>query len=114
MAAAQIEPGYCLAGAQTALAVLQQQQQQTPGISLSASSLDSMLQGGVKPGTVTEFYGVPGVGKTQLGIQLAVNVQVGLAPWLDVREQCCSSAWTSLYTLSGTALHVLLSGAEGT
>jgi RecA/RadA recombinase len=77
VAAAQIEPGYCLAGAQTALAVLLQQQQ-IPGISLSASSLDSMLQGGVKLGTVTEFYGVPGVGKTQLGIQLAVNVQVRL------------------------------------
>lgn len=73
VAAARAEPGYCLAGAQTALQLLQQQH---PCISLSSSDLDSMLLGGVQLGAVTEFYGVPGVGKTQVGIQLAVNVQV--------------------------------------
>eukprot|EP00898_Chlorokybus_atmophyticus_P008549 jgi/Chlat1/8696/Chrsp88S08080 len=39
-------------------------------------ALDSLLGGGVAPGHVTEFCGVPGMGKTQLGIQLAVDVQI--------------------------------------
>jgi len=35
------------------------------------SDLDDLLGGGVKIGQVTEFCGVPGIGKTQLGMQLA-------------------------------------------
>lgn len=35
-----------------------------------------MLGGGVPTGAVTEFCGAPGLGKTQIGIQLAVNVQI--------------------------------------
>jgi RAD51-like protein 2 len=35
-----------------------------------------MLGGGVPVGEVTEFCGVPGVGKTQMGMQLAVDVQI--------------------------------------
>jgi RAD51-like protein 2 len=35
-----------------------------------------MLGGGVFIGQITEFCGVPGVGKTQLGIQLCVDVQI--------------------------------------
>jgi RAD51-like protein 2 len=38
--------------------------------------IDVMLGGGVPIGQITEFCGVPGVGKTQLGIQLALNVQI--------------------------------------
>jgi RAD51-like protein 2 len=38
--------------------------------------IDVMLGGGVPVGQITEFCGVPGVGKTQLGIQLALNVQI--------------------------------------
>jgi RAD51-like protein 2 len=34
-----------------------------------------LLNGGIPCGSVTEICGVPGVGKTQLGMQLAVNVQ---------------------------------------
>ncbi len=98
MAAAQIEPGYCLAGAQTALQLLQQQR---ACISLSASSLDSMLQGGVQLGNVTEFYGVPGVGKTQVGIQLAVNVQVRPASQVVARMPRMMS--TDVCALPGTA-----------
>jgi RAD51-like protein 2 len=39
-------------------------------------SLDTVLGGGVPIGQITEFCGVPGIGKTQLGIQLALNVQI--------------------------------------
>jgi len=39
-------------------------------------SLDTILGGGVSIGQITEFCGVPGIGKTQLGIQLALNVQI--------------------------------------
>jgi RAD51-like protein 2 len=38
--------------------------------------LDGILGGGVAVGQITEFCGVPGVGKTQLGMQLAINVQL--------------------------------------
>ena len=40
------------------------------------SKLDSMLGGGVALGEVTEFCGVPGVGKTQISMQLALDVQI--------------------------------------
>eukprot|EP00884_Botryococcus_braunii_P002529 jgi/Botrbrau1/12277/Bobra.0323s0017.1 len=38
--------------------------------------LDGILGGGVCTGQITEFCGAPGVGKTQLGIQLSVDVQI--------------------------------------
>lgn len=41
-------------------------------------TLDRILGGGVPIGQITEFCGVPGVGKTQLGIQLALNAQIPL------------------------------------
>ncbi|KAA6426745.1 MAG: DNA repair RAD51 [Trebouxia sp. A1-2] len=41
--------------------------------------LDGMLGGGVATGQITEFCGVPAVGKTQLGIQLAIDVQIPAA-----------------------------------
>eukprot|EP00802_Teleaulax_amphioxeia_P011352 Tamp_11384.p1 GENE.Tamp_11384~~Tamp_11384.p1 ORF type:complete len:384 (+),score=95.44 Tamp_11384:49-1152(+) len=40
------------------------------------SDMDNMLGGGVAVGEVTEFCGAPGIGKTQLGIQLAVDVHL--------------------------------------
>jgi hypothetical protein len=50
VAGGQIEPGYCLAGAQTALQMLQEQRQR-PAISLGASALDALLQVGLaRPG----------------------------------------------------------------
>jgi RAD51-like protein 2 len=41
--------------------------------------LDAALGGGVAAGQVTEFCGAPGLGKTQLGIQLAVNAALPAA-----------------------------------
>ncbi|CAG9460369.1 unnamed protein product [Pedinophyceae sp. YPF-701] len=41
-----------------------------------SNEFDGLLGGGVPVGQVTEFCGVPGVGKTQLGMQLAVDVQI--------------------------------------
>ena len=38
--------------------------------------LDEMLGMGVEMGKITEFCGAPGLGKTQLGIQLAVDVHL--------------------------------------
>ncbi|KAJ6400401.1 hypothetical protein OIU84_015950 [Salix udensis] len=45
-------------------------------ISTSCADLDDILGGGISCKQVTEIGGVPGIGKTQLGIQLAVNVQM--------------------------------------
>ena len=35
-----------------------------------------MLDGGIWRGELTEVVGTPGVGKTQLGMQLAIDVQI--------------------------------------
>lgn len=42
-------------------------------------AIDNMLGGGIAPGEMIEFCGVPGIGKTQLGMQLAVDVQIPVA-----------------------------------
>ncbi|GAB1602287.1 DNA repair protein RAD51 homolog 3-like isoform X1, partial [Argonauta hians] len=41
-----------------------------------SADLDSMLNGGVPLGKITEFCGAPGIGKTQMCMQLAVDVQI--------------------------------------
>lgn len=45
-------------------------------ITTSCVALDNILGGGINCKEVTEIGGVPGIGKTQLGIQLAINVQI--------------------------------------
>ncbi|KAJ1413613.1 Rad51/DMC1/RadA [Sesbania bispinosa] len=47
-------------------------------ITTSCVDLDNILGGGINCKEVTEIGGVPGIGKTQFGIQLAVNVQIPL------------------------------------
>ncbi|KAL6753012.1 Rad51-like protein C [Haematococcus lacustris] len=54
-------------------------QSSLPRIITFCAGLDRLLGGGVACGNVTEFCGVPGVGKTQLGMQLAVDVQIPAA-----------------------------------
>ena len=56
-------------------ALLMEERTQVPIITFSAE-MDRMLGGGVSVGKVTEFSGTPGIGKTQLGMQLAVDVQI--------------------------------------
>ena len=48
-------------------------------LSTFVKDLDLLLGGGVALRQLTEFAGVPGIGKTQLGMQLAVNVHVPVA-----------------------------------
>ncbi|PUZ56132.1 hypothetical protein GQ55_5G271200 [Panicum hallii var. hallii] len=45
-------------------------------ITTGSGDLNNILGGGIHCKEVTEIGGVPGVGKTQLGIQLAINVQI--------------------------------------
>ncbi|XP_069827320.1 DNA repair protein RAD51 homolog 3 isoform X2 [Dendropsophus ebraccatus] len=59
----------------TALALLEQEQAQASIVTF-CSALDEMLGGGVPLTKVTEICGPPGVGKTQLCMQLAVDVQI--------------------------------------
>lgn len=47
-----------------------------PKITTGSKRLDELLGGGVETGTVTEFFGEYGTGKTQLCMQLSVNVQL--------------------------------------
>lgn len=62
-------------GAQTAWDMLHEEQL-LPRITTSCADLDNILGGGINCKEVTEIGGVPGIGKTQLGIQLAVNIQI--------------------------------------
>jgi len=41
-----------------------------------SKELDNLLGGGIETGSITEFYGQFGSGKTQIGLQAAVNVQL--------------------------------------
>ncbi|XP_007259499.3 DNA repair protein RAD51 homolog 3 [Astyanax mexicanus] len=61
----------------TALDLLHQEQIHS-GVVTFCSELDAVLGGGVPVGKTTEICGAPGVGKTQLCIQLAVDVQIPL------------------------------------
>ena len=60
-------------------------------ITTGSKNLDNLLGGGVETQAITEFYGPYGSGKTQVGFQLAVNVQLpkekggleGNVIWID-------------------------------
>ncbi|XP_068197306.1 DNA repair protein RAD51 homolog 3 [Antennarius striatus] len=60
----------------TALELLQKEEEELGSIVTFSSQLDAALDGGLPVGKTTEICGVPGVGKTQLCLQLAVDVQV--------------------------------------
>ncbi|KAJ7387090.1 DNA repair protein rad51c [Desmophyllum pertusum] len=55
---------------------LLQQEQSSGSIVTFCEKFDDMLGGGVPVGKITEFCGAPGIGKTQIGMQLAVDVQI--------------------------------------
>ncbi|KAJ1653039.1 hypothetical protein IWQ61_006758 [Dispira simplex] len=56
---------------------LLQQEQQRIAIPTGSKALDQVFgNAGLEPGRLYELLGVPGVGKTQLGMQLCVNVQI--------------------------------------
>ncbi|KAF9163626.1 DNA repair protein rad51c [Actinomortierella ambigua] len=59
----------------------QNQEQRWMPVTTSSRALDRLFSaqqssGGVRPGEVSEFCGPAGVGKSQLGMQLAINVQL--------------------------------------
>ncbi|VAH44924.1 unnamed protein product [Triticum turgidum subsp. durum] len=62
-------------GAQNAWDMLSEEQSQKH-ITTGSGDLNGILGGGIHCKEVTEIGGVPGIGKTQLGIQLAINVQI--------------------------------------
>ncbi|KAK6920282.1 DNA recombination and repair protein Rad51-like, C-terminal [Dillenia turbinata] len=64
-----------VAGAQTAWDMLREEEFASR-ITTSCKEFDHILGGGISCKEVTEIGGVPGIGKTQIGIQLAVNVQI--------------------------------------
>ncbi|KAL8495625.1 hypothetical protein ACS0TY_019662 [Phlomoides rotata] len=67
--------GAIMNGAQTAWDMLHEEESSLC-ITTSCSELDEILGGGIHCKEVSEIGGVPGIGKTQLGIQLAVNAQI--------------------------------------
>ncbi|KAF9149699.1 DNA repair protein rad51c [Linnemannia schmuckeri] len=55
-----------------------EQEKKLAHITTSSSAIDSLFGGlhGIPPGKITEICGLPGSGKTQLGIQLSINAQI--------------------------------------
>jgi DNA repair protein RadA len=53
-----------------------EQQQKAARITTGSKALDELLGGGIQTQAITEAFGQFGSGKTQLGFQLAVNVQL--------------------------------------
>ncbi|KAL4660552.1 hypothetical protein GN956_G582 [Arapaima gigas] len=69
------DQGVAAVGGLTALELLEKEQE-LGSIVTFCSALDSALGGGLPVGKTSEVCGAPGVGKTQLCIQLAVDVQI--------------------------------------
>uniref|UniRef100_A0A803SRX0 DNA repair protein RAD51 homolog 3 n=1 Tax=Anolis carolinensis TaxID=28377 RepID=A0A803SRX0_ANOCA len=59
----------------TALELLEEEQAQGFIVTF-CSALDGVLGGGIQLGKITEICGAPGVGKTQLCMQLTVDIQI--------------------------------------
>ncbi|KAJ1623456.1 P-loop containing nucleoside triphosphate hydrolase protein [Pavlovales sp. CCMP2436] len=68
-------PPPLLAGARTALELLGDERYERPIITF-CKDLDDVLNGGIRRQQLTEVCGVPGAGKTQLAMQLSLNVQI--------------------------------------
>jgi len=70
---------------------LLKKREQVVKISTGSQALDALFGGGIELGAMTEVFGAYGSGKTSLGHQLAVNVQLpvgqggadGAAVWVD-------------------------------
>lgn len=82
-------------------------------ISTSCAELDALFGGGICLKEVTEICGAPGVGKTQLGIQLAVNVQIptdadglgGCAVYIDTEGSFMVERALQMAQACATQLH---------
>lgn len=55
---------------------LMNEQTSFPHIVTFNQDVDNMLGGGISIGKITELCGIPGIGKTQMGMQLAVNTHI--------------------------------------
>ncbi|KAF9964462.1 DNA repair protein rad51c [Mortierella alpina] len=73
----QVHPSSTSIAVLTANQAWEQEKQRAP-ITTSSSAIDSLFADGrgVPLGKVTEFCGLPGTGKTQLGMQLCINAQL--------------------------------------
>jgi len=60
----------------TALSLMNDGTKQLNYIVTYSKAIDKMMQGGVSVGQLTEFCGLPGVGKTQLCMQLAIDTTI--------------------------------------
>jgi len=60
----------------TAMDMYEKQKEKELSIITFSREVDIMLKGGIHVGELTEMAGPPGIGKTQLGMQLAVNARL--------------------------------------
>ncbi|KAG8466106.1 hypothetical protein KFE25_001862 [Diacronema lutheri] len=69
------QPHALLAGAKTALELLDEERAEHPIVTF-CKELDDVLGGGIRCKQITELCGEPGAGKTQMAMQLALDVQI--------------------------------------
>lgn len=92
-----------------------------PPIVTFCASLDEVLGGGVPLGRMTEFCGLPGVGKTQLGMQLAINTFIpaefdgcdGYSVYIDTEGSFVPSRAMDLVSGLVRHMNVLTEGEDG-
>jgi len=100
----------------TALSLISKLKTTNRTIVTFSRSVDSMLGGGLAKGEVTEIAGLPGVGKTQLSMQLCVDARLpvafggvaGESVYIDTEgsfspERCFSMAKALVEHIRGTA-----------
>jgi len=100
----------------SAFSMLQQEESQT-GIVTFSAALDEMIGGGIPVGKITEFCGAPGMGKTQFGMQLAVDVQIpvecgglgGEAIYIDTEGSFIGSRVLQIAEAAVSHIHSVLS-----
>jgi RAD51-like protein 2 len=71
----ELGANFLRSSARTGLAHLQEERAMFRIVTL-VQRLDELLGGGIRPCQLTEVAGVPGVGKTQFGMQLSVNTAI--------------------------------------
>ncbi|XP_060569558.1 DNA repair protein RAD51 homolog 3-like [Ruditapes philippinarum] len=107
----------CIPKPRTALQIFNRENS-TAGIMTFSEKLDTALGGGIQCGMLTEICGVPGVGKTQLCLQLSCDVQIpalfggleGEVLYIDTKGGVINDRVTDLVEATVRHCHLIASG----
>jgi len=96
-----------------ALVVEPLQQSSTDRAAFDLAGLDSMLNGGLNPGTLTLLMGMPGTGKTTVGLQfLLAGIAAGEAGLLVTMHETADQLLNKASAFFGEQLHDAVDGGQ--